>query len=134
MVMDVREFVGGDVTVRTAGGTVSVRGKVDVSLQNPVIRKFDQKCEKRRKDAASAGKDAAAPASDNDDDDADSVASGASVSTKTLHRRFTLPADADCERVHSTLSKDAILTVTIPKRVSLFNHYKIVSFIKYVDI
>ncbi|KAF2345967.1 Alpha crystallin/Hsp20 domain, partial [Trinorchestia longiramus] len=107
LVMDVREFVGGDVTVRTVGGTVSVRGKVDVSLQNPAIRKFDRSQERRKKNRTK-------PA--DDDSDTDSVTSGASTSTKTLHRRFTLPPDADGEKVRSILSKDAILTVTIPKR------------------
>lgn len=95
--MDVREFVGGEVTVRTVGGSVCVRGRLNVSLEEPTVR--------HRADAG-------------DDSDADSATSGASSAAKTLHRRFALPADADCQKVQSILSKDAILTVTIPKRVS----------------
>lgn len=90
--MDVQEFIGGDITVRTAGGTVSVRGKVEIGAG-----------ERAKKTAE-------------DDDDASTV-SGMSSSTKTLHRRFALPPDADSERVESSLSRDAVLTVTIPKKV-----------------
>jgi len=87
LVMDVHEFVGGEVTVRTSGGCVSVRGKLEEGGQ-----------------PLQGG-------------DADSESSRTSnISNKTLHRRFTLPPDADGEKVVSTLSKDAVLTVTIPKR------------------
>ncbi|CAL4063902.1 unnamed protein product [Meganyctiphanes norvegica] len=85
LVMDVHEFVGGEVTVRTSGGCVSVRGKLEEG--GPPL------------------------------DDGDSESSKASnISNKTLHRRFNLPPDADGEKVVSTLSNDAVLTVTIPKR------------------
>ena len=92
--MDVREWVGGELTVRTAGGTVSVRGKVEQGEPTLFGRSGDI--------------------------DEESIHSTSSV--RTLHRRFTLPADADCDRVHSTLSRDAVLTVNIPKRVR--NSYK----------
>lgn len=85
LVMDVREFVGGDLTVRTAGGTLSVRGRLETGAAN--------------------------------DADSGSGSSRAS-SARTLHRRFNLPPDADGEKVESMLSRDAVLTVTIPKRVS----------------
>lgn len=83
LVMDVREFVGGDLTVRTAGGTVSVRGRVETGSDN------------------------------------ESTLSGSSRASRTLHRRFNLPPDADGERVESALSRDAVLTVTIPKRTDV---------------
>ncbi|XP_071521247.1 uncharacterized protein [Panulirus ornatus] len=84
LVMDVREFVGGDLTVRTAGGTLSVRGRLETGAGS----------------------------------DADSGSSRAS-SARTLHRRFNLPPDADGEKVESMLSRDAVLTVTIPKRTDV---------------
>ncbi|KAK8723781.1 hypothetical protein OTU49_011545 [Cherax quadricarinatus] len=84
LVMDVREFVGGDVTVRTAGGTLSVRGRLEVGA----------------------------------DSDSTSTSSKTS-SARTLHRRFNLPPDADGEKVESILSRDAVLTVTIPKRTDV---------------
>ncbi|XP_045618533.1 serine/arginine repetitive matrix protein 2 isoform X2 [Procambarus clarkii] len=84
LVMDVREFVGGDLTVRTAGGTLSVRGRLETG----------------------------------GDGDGQSSSSKAS-SARTLHRRFNLPPDADGEKVESTLSRDAVLTVTIPKRTDV---------------
>lgn len=98
--MDVREFVGGDITVRTAGGTLSVRGKLESSCGG-----------------------------DGGDADASDAASSRFSSTRTLHRRFNLPADADGEKVQSTLSRDAVLTVTIPKRVWTLTN--IVSFSSY---
>ncbi|XP_042222041.1 serine-rich adhesin for platelets-like [Homarus americanus] len=85
LVMDVREFVGGDLTVRTAGGTLSVRGRLETGGEGG---------------------------------DADSTTSRAS-SARTLHRRFNLPPDADGEKVESMLSRDAVLTVTMPKRTDV---------------
>ncbi|RXG57167.1 hypothetical protein Avbf_04185 [Armadillidium vulgare] len=99
LVMDVREFVGGDITVRTAGGTVSVRGKLEVSPEEEEKRRTNRRF----------------------DDDTSSSISGKSSSAKTLHRRFTLPVDANCDKVESMLSRDAILTITIPKRTDV--HY-----------
>ena len=90
--MDVREFIGGDITVRTAGPTVSVRGKMDVGTS--------EKNDENLRNHLSA--------------------TGTSSTSKTLHRRFTLPVDADCDKVESSLSRDAVLTVTIPKKVRIY--------------
>ena len=98
LAMDVREFVGGDVTVRTAGRTVSVRGKVDVKVGGTKVVSGGPK------DSSSS------PPKD--------VPSSESCA-KTLHRRFQLPADADTDRVSSCLSRDAILSVTVPKKVNM---------------
>ncbi|KAK7076869.1 hypothetical protein SK128_016393 [Halocaridina rubra] len=87
LVMDVREFVGGEITVRTAGGSLSVRGRLESGAEE------------------TGG--------------ADSIYSGmsrGSSSARTIHRRFNLPPDADGEKVQSTLSRDAVLTVTLGKR------------------
>ncbi|KAK3891011.1 hypothetical protein Pcinc_005063 [Petrolisthes cinctipes] len=100
LVMDVREFLGGDITVRTAGGTLSVRGRLETGPPNHNNNNNDD--------------------GNNNNNDADSVSSRASSSSaRTLHRRFTLPPDADGEKVASVLSRDAVLTVTIPKRTDV---------------
>ncbi|XP_068223556.1 LOW QUALITY PROTEIN: serine/arginine repetitive matrix protein 2-like [Palaemon carinicauda] len=93
LVMDVREFLGGEITVRTAGGTLSVRGRLESDVGG-------------EGDPSSAYSGV-------------SSSRASSSSARTLHRRFNLPPDADGEKVQSTLSRDAVLTVTIDKRTDV---------------
>ena len=105
LAMDVREFVGGDVTVRTAGRTVSVRGKVDVKVGGTKV-------------VSGAPKESSSGPKESSSSPPKDVPSSESCA-KTLHRRFQLPADADTDRVSSCLSRDAILSVTVPKKVNV---------------
>ena len=42
-----------------------------------------------------------------------------SVSKKSFHRRFTFPGLVSAETVTSSMSSDGVLTVTVPKKVSV---------------
>lgn len=43
---------------------------------------------------------------------------GMSRSSKSFHKEFTLPSTADIEQISTALSKDGVLTIKVPKRVS----------------
>lgn len=46
---------------------------------------------------------------------------GTSTSTKTFRRSFTFPGQIRSEEVMATTSSDGVLTVTVPKKVSLIS-------------